>query len=211
MSKTKYTKENHLKHFEEQLAFRDSFIEKEAKYLENKRDELGISTYEKIAELCFALHMQDEIDDDGYPWTVNYMYGKIFYNTFNQTKDQSISVDRIKAITDIAKYPDILDRFNIDLNDLAKYAKELLYKAQKDFKKINEQRPYKKSPTLHITRCTSDLFKEMQKHNIPAKKQINFVISIYAHFKYYDYHLLDNDKSKFKRVEKQRERALKDI
>tara|TARA_B100000945_G_scaffold294116_1_gene270585 strand:+ start:204 stop:557 length:354 start_codon:yes stop_codon:yes gene_type:complete len=66
MSKTKYTKENHLKHFEEQLAFRDSFIEKEAKYLENKRDELGISTYEKIAELCFALHMQDEIDDDGF-------------------------------------------------------------------------------------------------------------------------------------------------
>tara|TARA_B100001250_G_scaffold367486_1_gene349559 strand:- start:146 stop:499 length:354 start_codon:yes stop_codon:yes gene_type:complete len=58
--------------------------------------------------------------------------------------------------------------------------------------------------------CTSDLFKEMQQHSIPAKKQINFVISIYAYFKYYDYHLQDNDKSKFKRVEKQRERALKD-
>ena len=66
--------------------------------------------------------------------------------------------------------------------------------------------PKKKSSTLHISRCTGDLFRQMQDHKIKVKDQIEFVISIYSDFKYFDYNDEDIDGSKFRRVEKQRER-----
>ena len=68
--------------------------------------------------------------------------------------------------------------------------------------------PKKKSSTLHISRCTGDLFRQMQDKKIKAKDQIEFVISIYSDFKYFDFANEDIDGSKFRRVEKQRERSL---
>ncbi len=65
MAKTKYTNKDHLEHFEKQLAARDRYVKENGDYIETKRAKTGLSTPEILAELCFALYMEDEIDDDG--------------------------------------------------------------------------------------------------------------------------------------------------
>ena len=84
MAKTKFTDKDHLEHFEKQLALRDTYVKENADYIETKRDEIGLSTSETLAELCFALHMEDEIDDDGKSWLLNYMSGRIYSIIFNE-------------------------------------------------------------------------------------------------------------------------------
>ena len=65
-----------------------------------------------------------------------------------------------------------------------------------------------KSALKYINSSVNSLFREMQEHQIKAKEQIEFVMDLYADFKYFDYAEQDDDNSKFNRVEKQRERAL---
>ena len=57
MAKTKFTDKDHLEHFKKQLALRDTYVKENADYIETKRDEIGLSTSETLAELCFALHL----------------------------------------------------------------------------------------------------------------------------------------------------------
>ena len=96
-----------------------------------------------------------------------------------------------------------------NIDDLADYVRELWSKTtDDDFLNYKSNRPRKKSSALHISRCTGDLFRQMQDHKIKAKEQIEFVISIYSDFKYFDFADEDIDGSKFRRVEKQRERSL---
>ena len=103
-----------------------------------------------------------------------------------------------------------MERFNISLDDIQDYYNELWTPTMHDsiFNHKNDY-PKKKSSALHITRCTGELFREMQEQKIKVKDQIKFVIDLYADFKYFDYAEEDLDGSKFNRVEKQRERALK--
>ena len=100
MAKTTYTNQDHLEHFAKQLAVRDKYIKENADYIETKRDNIGLTTSETLSELCFALYMEDEIDDDGYKWNVNYMYGKVYYNFFNPSKDRRWKTKRRRQCAD---------------------------------------------------------------------------------------------------------------
>ena len=73
MAKTQFIDNEKLKHFEKQLALRDKYVKENGDYIETKRDKIGLSSPEILAELCFALHMEDEIDIDGQKWNVNYI------------------------------------------------------------------------------------------------------------------------------------------
>ena len=72
MAETKLIDKKALKHFEKQLASRDTYVKENGDYIETKRDEIGLSSSEILAELCFALNMENEIDDDGDNWNIAY-------------------------------------------------------------------------------------------------------------------------------------------
>ena len=65
MDETNFIDKKALKHFEKQLALRDKYVKENGDYIETKRDEIGLSSPEILAELCFALNMENETDDDG--------------------------------------------------------------------------------------------------------------------------------------------------
>ena len=102
-----------------------------------------------------------------------------------------------------------MEKLNISFDDMQNYYDDI-WTDNMDDSFINHKKisPKKKSSALHISRCAGELFRQMQDHQIKAKEQIEFVSSIYSDFKYFDYAGEDIDGSKFRRVEKQRERAL---
>ena len=209
MDETNFIDKKALKHFEKQLASRDKYVKENGDYIETKRDEIGLSSPEILAELCFALHMEDEIDIDGEKWNVNYMYLKVYYNFFHPDKNREGNLQELDILVDLVDNPKVMERLNISFEDIQDYYNDI-WTDQMDDSFINHKKisPKKKSSALHISRCTGDLFRQMQDKKIKAKDQIEFVISIYSDFKYFDFNDEDIDGSKFRRVEKQRERAL---
>ena len=209
MADTIFIDKKILKHFEKQLASRDKYVKENGDYIETKRDEIGLSSPEILAELCFALNMENEIDDDGDNWNIAYMYNKIYYDFFNPSKNREGTLKELGILADLAENPKVMERLNISLDDIQDYYDDLWTPAMYD-NIVNHKIDYpkKKSSALHISRCTGDLFRQMQENKIKAKDQIKFVMGVYADFKYFDFNDEDIDGSKFRRVEKQRERAL---
>ena len=207
MAKTQFIDNKKLKHFEKKLAARDTFVKEIGDYIETKRDKIGLSSPEILAELCFALHMEDEIDTDGQKWNVNYMYLKVYYNFFHPDKNREGNLQELDILVDLVESPKVMEKLNISFDDMQDYYDDIWTDTMDDsfinHKKIS---PKKKSSALHISRCTGDLFRQMQDHKIKAKEQIEFVIGVYSDFKYFDFSDEDIDGSKFRRVEKQRER-----
>ena len=163
MAKTQFIDNKKLKHFEKQLASRDTYVKENGDYIETKRDEIGLSSPEIISELCFALYMEDEIDDDGYNWNVNYMYGKVYYDFFNPSKDRKGILDALEILADLAEHPEIIKRLKINIDDLADYVRELWSKTtDDDFLNYQSNRPRKKSSALHISRSAGELFRQIE-------------------------------------------------
>ena len=210
MDETNFIDKKALKHFEKQLASRDKYVKENVDYIETKRDKIGLSSSEILAELCFALYMEDEIDDDGDNWNIAYMYYKIYYDYFNPSKNHEGTLKELGILADLAENPKVIERLNISLDDIQDYYNDI-WTDQMDDSFINHKKisPKKKSSALHISRCTGELFRQMQDHQIKAKEQIEFVMDLYSDFKYFDFNDEDIDGSKFRRVEKQRERSLK--
>ena len=209
MAKTKFTDKDHLEHFEKQLALRDTYIKENGDYIETKRDKIGLSSPEILAELCFALHMEDEIDDDGKSWLLNYMSGKIYHAIFKEEKDRDGKLDTMGLLLDLAEKKDLTKNIGTNNEDVINYIRQLRLEIKdEEWIETYANRPNMKSSLKYINSCTGDLFRQMQTYKIKVKEQIEFVIGVYSDFKYFDFANEDIDGSKFRRVEKQRERSL---
>ena len=209
MAKTKYTNKDHLEHHKEQVAIRDQYVKENGDYIETKRDKIGLSSHHILAELCFALHMEDAVDDDGKSWLLNYMSGRIYSIIFNEGKDRNSKLETAERLVNLIKKEDIAKHIGTNNENVINYIRQLLSEIKDDeWIETYANRPKMKSALKYINSCVNSLFREMQEHQIKAKEQIEFVMDLYADFDNYDYADDDLDGSKFNRVEKQRERAL---
>ena len=209
MAKTKYTNKESLEHFEEQVAIRDKYVKENGDYIETKRDKIGLSSPDILAELCFALYMEDAVDDDGKSWLLNYMSGKIYHAIFKEEKDRDGKLDTMGLLLDLAEKKDLTKNIGTNNEDVINYIRQLRSEIKdEEWIETYANRPNMKSSLKYINSCTGELFRQMQTHKIKIKEQIEFVIGIYSDFKYFDFENEDIDGSKFRRVEKQRERSL---
>jgi len=209
MAKTKYTNKESLEHFEEQVAIRDKYVKENGDYIETKRDKIGLSSPDILAELCFALYMEDAVDDDGKSWLLNYMSGKVYHAIFKEEKDRDGKLDTMGLLLDLAEKKDLTKNIGTNNEDVINYIRQLRSEIKdEEWIETYANRPNMKSSLKYINSCTGELFRQMQTHKIKIKEQIEFVIGIYSDFKYFDFENEDIDGSKFRRVEKQRERSL---
>ena len=127
MDETNFIDKKALKHFEKQLALRDKYVKENGDYIEKKRDRIGLSSSEILAELCFALNMENEIDDDGDNWNIAYMYNKIYYDFFNPSKNHEGTLKELGILADLAENPKVMERLNISLDDIQDYYNATLH------------------------------------------------------------------------------------
>ena len=209
----KEKEQSNFEFFKAQLVLRDKYLKEYEGYLVKKSKEIGLQDYSELGELCFVLSKRNDLDDTGDPWCRTYFTGALYYKIFNPIYRREDKMRCLEILIDLSQTPLLMEKLDIDLTKLYSTSKELMNHINDiEYQEDIAKRPKRWTDSWLINRIADDLFIDMNLQidpQIRAKDTIPWIRSIYADYKYWDYHCDDVEGAQYSRLDKQRTRALR--
>ena len=143
----KILSKSEIEKFQSALDYRKHYILEESKYIESKRNEIGLSDSDILAELCFAILCKDQ---------GALLMWKDFVALSVEAENINRKLEIGNLLDKLSSYPEIIDRLNIDIDKRAEYLHEVVIELEDVIPNTikygkNIQKPYKRlTPTIYI-------------------------------------------------------------